>query len=170
MAQLGRNAHCPCGSGKKYKKCCLAKDEAAAEHPNTLPRDHHEHAGCPDCGQSMIPTGIVSLADADELDDLSNSVVDLVEHGRLDEAEAACRELKEKFPDQIDWLERGAIVARARGDNKAAADLYRQCVAFTYDHDGFDDGSRACMIDEIKHLDPSGPLPEPPLPAQRQRL
>ena len=25
-----RNQPCPCGSGKKYKKCCLAKDEAAA--------------------------------------------------------------------------------------------------------------------------------------------
>lgn len=25
----GRNAPCPCGSGKKYKKCCLAKDQAA---------------------------------------------------------------------------------------------------------------------------------------------
>lgn len=28
--QLGRNAPCRCGSGKKYKKCCMAKDEAAA--------------------------------------------------------------------------------------------------------------------------------------------
>ena len=28
MAEIGRNAPCPCGSGKKYKKCCLAKDEA----------------------------------------------------------------------------------------------------------------------------------------------
>lgn len=27
---IGRNAPCPCGSGKKYKKCCLANDEAAA--------------------------------------------------------------------------------------------------------------------------------------------
>ena len=25
--KIGRNAPCPCGSGKKYKKCCLAKDE-----------------------------------------------------------------------------------------------------------------------------------------------
>jgi hypothetical protein len=25
-----RNAPCPCGSGKKYKKCCLPRDEAAA--------------------------------------------------------------------------------------------------------------------------------------------
>lgn len=27
MAKTGRNALCPCGSGKKYKKCCLKKDE-----------------------------------------------------------------------------------------------------------------------------------------------
>ena len=26
----GRNDPCPCGSGKKYKKCCLKKDQAAA--------------------------------------------------------------------------------------------------------------------------------------------
>jgi len=26
-ARVGRNAPCPCGSGKKYKKCCLPKDE-----------------------------------------------------------------------------------------------------------------------------------------------
>ena len=25
---IGRNDPCPCGSGKKYKKCCLARDEA----------------------------------------------------------------------------------------------------------------------------------------------
>ena len=25
---VGRNDPCPCGSGKKYKKCCFAKDEA----------------------------------------------------------------------------------------------------------------------------------------------
>jgi len=28
MEKLGRNDPCPCGSGKKYKQCCLAKDEA----------------------------------------------------------------------------------------------------------------------------------------------
>ncbi|MGI6745605.1 MAG: preprotein translocase subunit SecA [Firmicutes bacterium ADurb.Bin300] len=27
--KIGRNEPCPCGSGKKYKHCCLAKDEAA---------------------------------------------------------------------------------------------------------------------------------------------
>ncbi len=27
---VGRNDPCPCGSGKKYKHCCLEKDEALA--------------------------------------------------------------------------------------------------------------------------------------------
>ena len=25
--KVARNAKCPCGSGKKYKRCCLEKDE-----------------------------------------------------------------------------------------------------------------------------------------------
>lgn len=29
-SQLGRNDPCHCGSGRKYKQCCLAKDEDAA--------------------------------------------------------------------------------------------------------------------------------------------
>jgi SEC-C motif len=36
--KVGRNDPCPCGSGKKYKKCCLAKDEAAAR------QDYAQHA------------------------------------------------------------------------------------------------------------------------------
>jgi len=28
MTQIGRNALCSCGSGRKYKKCCLEKDLA----------------------------------------------------------------------------------------------------------------------------------------------
>ena len=31
MAKPGRNDPCPCGSGNKYKKCCLAKHEAASK-------------------------------------------------------------------------------------------------------------------------------------------
>jgi len=27
MTKIGRNAPCPCGSGKKYKKCCLGKEK-----------------------------------------------------------------------------------------------------------------------------------------------
>ena len=30
MSNIGHNAPCPCGSGKKYKRCCLGKDTAPA--------------------------------------------------------------------------------------------------------------------------------------------
>ena len=30
MSQIGRNDPCPCGSGKKYKKCCLGQDESGS--------------------------------------------------------------------------------------------------------------------------------------------
>lgn len=33
--KTGRNDPCPCGSGKKYKKCCLAKDQAAERELST---------------------------------------------------------------------------------------------------------------------------------------
>ncbi len=39
--KVGRNAPCPCGSGKKYKKCCLEKDEAANQDLRT-PSELHE--------------------------------------------------------------------------------------------------------------------------------
>src|SRR5690349_15482816 len=42
MTKLGRNDLCPCGSGKKYKKCCLQEADAAAakyrEEQSTIPR------------------------------------------------------------------------------------------------------------------------------------
>ncbi|HEU4534723.1 MAG TPA: SEC-C metal-binding domain-containing protein [Polyangiaceae bacterium] len=53
MTKIGRNDPCPCGSGKKYKKCCLAKDEqaalaayaAAAAPPATAPAADSGEAG-----------------------------------------------------------------------------------------------------------------------------
>jgi len=31
MAKIGRNDPCPCGSGKKYKRCCLDTQESLAQ-------------------------------------------------------------------------------------------------------------------------------------------
>ena len=33
--QVGRNEKCPCGSGRKYKQCCLGKDEEKARKTRT---------------------------------------------------------------------------------------------------------------------------------------
>jgi len=35
-AKIGRNQPCPCGSGKKYKKCCLSAGEAHAAAPSPV--------------------------------------------------------------------------------------------------------------------------------------
>src|SRR5437588_5400783 len=34
--KIGRNDPCPCGSGKKYKRCCMVNDEAAQTTNRTL--------------------------------------------------------------------------------------------------------------------------------------
>lgn len=39
----GRNDPCPCGSGKKFKKCCLAKTEEARRATAMAASHHHEH-------------------------------------------------------------------------------------------------------------------------------
>jgi preprotein translocase subunit SecA len=33
IQRVGRNDPCPCGSGKKYKHCCMRKDKAAVTQP-----------------------------------------------------------------------------------------------------------------------------------------
>lgn len=52
MMRVGRNDPCPCGSGKKYKKCCLDKDIPATtipkevmEHFQNMPREPFEKGG-----------------------------------------------------------------------------------------------------------------------------
>ena len=94
MVKIGRNAPCPCGSGKKYKKCCL------------LPKANQgqKHAS----STKFIPVYT-------QLDQLSNSVVDLIKQNRLDEAEAVSRKLLADYPDQVDGLNRLAMVYEARG-------------------------------------------------------
>ena len=37
MSKPGRNDSCPCGSGKKYKQCCMLKETNHAPEPPTIP-------------------------------------------------------------------------------------------------------------------------------------
>lgn len=112
MASIGRNAPCPCKSGNKYKKCCLERDAALRRAPPP-----------PVAGPTWV------LED-DGLDDLSNSVIDLVKERRFDEALTACRRLLKEYPAVVDGLERSAMVHAAMGNHATAADFYRQALAF----------------------------------------
>jgi tetratricopeptide (TPR) repeat protein len=137
MTTLGRNDPCPCGSGKKYKRCCLAKHEAAAVERATAAAQ--AAARLP----PSEPGGVV-LWDDDGLDEASNHVVDLVHAGQLDEAEQAARDLLVRYPGVHDGFERLAMVYEARGDCKQAAEYYRKALdlmrenADSYDPDAID--------------------------------
>ncbi len=126
MAKIGRNDPCPCGTGQKYKRCCLPRDEAAAAAERAaaaLARETERFA-------SDAATG----AEDDGLDAASNDVIDLIDAGRLDEAEHAAQHLLAHYPEVHDGLERLAMVAAARGDRPRAAEYYCKAADFVHAH------------------------------------
>ncbi len=119
MSKIGRNDPCPCGSGKKYKRCCLHQHEAAAAE---------RAATAAHAATRLAPPAFAG--EDDGLDEASNRVVDLVHDGQLDEAEQAARDLLVRYPDVHDGFERLAMVYETRGDREQAAEYYRKALAF----------------------------------------
>ena len=124
MGNVGRNDSCPCGSGQKYKRCCLPRDEAAAAAARAAERARPI--------ERSASTPVAILADDDGLDAASNGVIDLIDAGRLDDAERAAQDLLARYPDVHDGLERVAMVAAARGDRARAAEYYRKAADFVH--------------------------------------
>jgi tetratricopeptide (TPR) repeat protein len=157
MAKTGRNDPCPCGSGNKYKKCCLAKDEAAererlaaAVQPPASPP--HLSGVAEEIARTLAAA---AYDDTDELTDASNAVVDLVHAGKLDEAEQAARDLLVRFPDEHDGYDRLGMVHEARGENRQAADCYRKVIDFIRQHPGsFNPGFEDMYAGLVNRLDP----------------
>jgi tetratricopeptide (TPR) repeat protein len=125
MAKIGRNDPCPCGSGQKYKRCCLPREEAAAAERATALAREALHA---------TPRPVAFVDDDDGLDEASNRVIDLIEAGHLDDAEQAALTLLTQYPEVHDGLERLAMVYAARGDRLRAAEYYRKAADFVHAH------------------------------------
>ncbi len=92
----------------------------------------------------------------DDFDRLSNSVVDLLQQGDLDAAEQACAQLREHYPDDIDWMERTGMVHEARGHYANAAEHYRMALAFTEQPEQashFEDEGRQWYRDRIEEME-----------------
>jgi tetratricopeptide (TPR) repeat protein len=129
MATTGRNRPCPCGSGKKYKLCCLPAAEPQQAAPRAATPAPRATARPPRPPAPARPPPVYVLED-DGLDDLSNSVLDLVRKGRFDEALAACNRLLAEFPDVVDGFERSGMVHAKMGNHALAADFYRKALDF----------------------------------------
>lgn len=147
MAKIGRNDACPCGSGKKYKRCCLAKDEEAERAARAAAAELWSLGGG---GAEMD----------DELTTASNAVVDLVNAGELDEAERAARELLERFPAEHDGYDRLGMVYEARGDHRQAASCYRKVIDIIRSRpDDYDPEFEAVFRGLVDRLDPPPAAP-----------
>lgn len=163
MAKPGRNDPCPCGSGNKYKKCCLTKEEAVERERIAEEQDKREERATArrlELRQmsAAVAARLAAMAGCDHEDELttaSNAVVDLVHASKLDEAEAAARDLLERFPEVHDGWDRLGMVHEARGENGQAADCYRKVIEFIREHpDDYDPDFKDVFIALVDRLDP----------------
>ena len=124
MAKIGRNDLCSCGSGKKYKRCCMAQHEAAAREKLALAnaattattagqQDPHL---CLDCNE--------------QLDAAANAVLALIDARKFEAAERAAHEVLERFPAVHDGFECLGRLYQAIGEHRQAAECYRKVIAF----------------------------------------
>ncbi|HIP38865.1 MAG TPA: tetratricopeptide repeat protein [Desulfocapsa sulfexigens] len=128
MKKPGRNEPCPCGSGKKIKKCCLQAPE-------------------PSTGSTFIYTN---------LDELSNQVPELIRQEKYNEAKEVCQKLLKQYPEQIDGLHRSAELFEAMGDYEKAATYYEQTAKFAEQADGFEKKSVEYFRDKAEQLADTG--------------
>jgi tetratricopeptide (TPR) repeat protein len=158
MANTGRNDPCPCGSGKKYKRCCLDKDEAAERQAlasRVTPALGSPWQRSPEILAEMREALGSVDDDEDELTAASNAAVDLVNAGKLDEAEKVARDLLERFPEVHDGYDRLGMVYEARGDKKQAAYYYRKVIEFIREHaEDYDPEFEAVFHKLVAELDP----------------
>jgi tetratricopeptide (TPR) repeat protein len=114
---VGRDAPCPCGSGKKYRHCCRERDRAersAADRARSAQERQRQQATQE------------AYREAQDLDAASNAVVGLVRAGKLDQAELGARALLVRYPEVPDGYERLGMVHEARGELQQAAECYRK--------------------------------------------
>jgi len=96
--------------------------------------------------------------DEDELTTASNAAADLVNAGKLDEAEKAARDLLERFPEVHDGYDRLGMVYEARGDKKQAAYYYRKVIEVIRAHtEDYDPEFEAVFHKLVAELDPTTP-------------
>ena len=145
-----RNDPCPCGSGKRYKKCCLKKaKEAEKRIENAEKAAKAAMKSLEATAKKMAAVGF--FLEEDDLDEVSNSVLDLVDEKRFPEALAACERLLNEYPDVVDGLERSGMVHEAMGQLEKARDFYARALAFTElpeQRDGFGDGGTPAFCRE----------------------
>ena len=104
VKKIGRNVPCPCGSGKKYKKCCLLSEKKE---------------------QSLVSTQMIQ--------DLQNAI-EHHQAGRLSEAQAIYKKILDLMPDNADALHYSGLIYYQTGDSETAITLISRSIAINPSH------------------------------------
>lgn len=144
MAKIGRNEVCPCGSGKKYKRCCkaLGAQLPSPTPPTALPgaAEHEPYAElCPCC--------------VERLEREADRVADELVAGRLNHAEALCRKLIADFPGEAEGLDLLSMILQERGHRDHALEVLRRASAIAHARPEYDSDVRSDMRDRIRQLE-----------------
>jgi hypothetical protein len=140
MAKIGRNDPCPCGSGKKHKRCCLGAPVAMELAETNTDVQAESHQGlCPCC--------------IDELNERADHVLDVLLDGRVDEAEALCHDFNRDFPGQAEGIDLLAMIFEKRGQRERALDLLRQASDIAHANPDYDAETRSLMRERIRELE-----------------
>ena len=96
MSKIGRNDLCPCGSGKKYKKCCMVKDER-----QRMDSQSNIEADTPSdrAGAQHRPK-----ARAEEIENLFRRARNHLDRNELDQAARAFRSVLRLDPEHYEAL------------------------------------------------------------------
>jgi predicted O-linked N-acetylglucosamine transferase (SPINDLY family) len=110
MHKIGRNDACPCGSGKKYKQCCLRQADAPSVEGAPPPLSSEQ---------------LMQLA--------------LVQHmaGKLDEAEAVYRDVLKREPRNAAAWHMNGVAAGDRGNFGRAIEYIRKAIALDGNNHSF---------------------------------
>lgn len=108
MTDPGRNDLCPCGSGRKYKRCCGIKD---AQPPLSRPVAKQQEA---------IAGG--GASDFEQALRCHNA-------GRLEEARQICQQILQAQANHADALRLLALICQQTGQHAAATELLQRLVS-----------------------------------------
>jgi hypothetical protein len=143
MAKIGRNNPCLCGSGKKYKRCCLTA-------PNSNPTPVSTTAKIADPLEADD-----DLCDCcvEALNERADRALELILDGRVDDAEAMAHDLMRDFPREVEGIDLLSMVSELRGHRERAADLLRRAIDIVDVHPHHDAETRMLMHQRLKELE-----------------
>lgn len=140
MAKIGRNDPCPCGSGNKYKRCCLQAQASTPQTPPTVSAaDPIDDDFCDCC--------------IDRLNDQADRAMELLVKGHVDEAEPICLQLMRDFPREVEGVDILSMIYEARGQRERAAELQRQAIDIARSNPHVEDETRVMMHQRLQMLE-----------------